>query len=84
MSSVSVLQIGEVLQKDQTDPNTKLQVYTWRRTHEKSKDLPLIPTQDQPNSPRDGPKNIPGIPISISTFIVPSKWAYRPWHFHSY
>jgi len=53
-----------------SDPNNELQVYI-RRTHMKDKDLPIIPTQDQPNSSRDGPKNIPGIPTSISVSIVP-------------
>ena len=61
----------EVPQKGQDDPNTKFQVYS-RRTCTKGKHLPIIPTQDQPKSLRDGPKNIPGIPIPIPASIVPS------------
>ena len=63
----SVLQTGEVLQKDQTYPYTELQVYTIR-THTKGKDLHIFPTQDQPNSLRDGPENIPCILTSIVPF----------------
>ena len=61
------MQTGEVLQKDQTYPYTELQVYTIR-THMKGKDLHIIPTQDQPNSLRDGPENIPCILTSIVPF----------------
>ena len=63
---------GEVLEKCQDDPNTKFQVYTKRRTRTKGKDLPIIPTQDQPKSPRYDSENISGIPILIPASIVPS------------
>ena len=70
LPGIIVLPIGgEVPQKGPDDPNTEFQVYS-RRTCTKGTNLPIIPTQDQPKSPRDGPENISGILILAS--IVPS------------
>ncbi|GMY37356.1 vesicle-fusing ATPase-like [Fagus crenata] len=48
----------EILQKDTCNPNSELLVYTRKRIPERSKDLPIIPVQNQSESLNNGSLNI--------------------------
>uniref|UniRef100_A0A2N9EE05 Reverse transcriptase Ty1/copia-type domain-containing protein n=1 Tax=Fagus sylvatica TaxID=28930 RepID=A0A2N9EE05_FAGSY len=54
----------EILQKDTCNPNSELLVYTRKRIPERSKDLPIIPMQNQSESLNNGSLN-------ISVVVVP-------------
>lgn len=65
MLSTDVSQTGgEILQKDQNKLNSELLIYT--RTHEKGKNLPFTPVQNQPKSLRDGPFLWIDLPITMA------------------
>ena len=63
----------EILQKDTCNPNSKLLVYTRKRIPERSKDLPIIPVQNQSESLNNGSLNISGnsSPIPILSNSIP-------------
>uniref|UniRef100_A0A2N9GQ49 Reverse transcriptase Ty1/copia-type domain-containing protein n=1 Tax=Fagus sylvatica TaxID=28930 RepID=A0A2N9GQ49_FAGSY len=63
----------EILQKDTCNPNSELLVYTRKRIPERSKDLPIIPVQNQSESLNNGSLNISGnsSPIPILSNSIP-------------